>query len=1102
MKRCARILSLTWLLFSVPIQVALAETPFKFVIFGDTQNYTRASQAGAPDLFTIQTKWVKNNAVSENIVFLTHVGDVILNSSSLWPQASQAMNEIDGVVPYGVTFGNHDGGSPGAFGSSRYQGKAWYLGASSNDLAHAQKFTAEGTTYIHINLPHSPKATELTWAQGIIDAHPDKPTIITTHGYMADNGVGRDANGNTIWNTLIEPNEEVFMVFCGHDWVSRHEIATTTSGRKVLQVMVNYQEIINGGQGWFQWAEFDPDQGEIRFKTYSPFLDLYRTDVSSQFTISATFGTGTIVLNGETGYSKASWNGGGGDANWQTIANWEGQAPVAGEVLEFKGTTQKVSVNDFPAGTSFGGIVFPPGKFSAGYQFSGNAITLTGDIVNMGGYGPDIPQTGPTVNLPITLVGERQVNTGDWDMTINGVLSGSGSLTKTHGRDYIHGAYDGGVHLGDLYLTALNTYTGATRVTGGALLLVDASKSNLIPDSSGIHIYHNAVLHVKGLKDETLKLAAGQTLRGSGKVMGNTHVPSGASIAPGHAAPGTLFQLGDVTMESGSALNIRFGGSEVGDYDQLNVAGALTLGGATLNLSSHAAYTVSVGDTYMLIENDEVDAVTQQVVSGLGSHLAAGTTLPEGAIVSNDFLGSGLSAQISYVGGSGNDLVLKILPAPGPPEFTANPLVRADAVVEVPYHGTLAESALDGDGDPIVYSKVAGPEWLNVNPGGSISGTPTASDMGVNEFTVKARDSHGNSGTATLKVSVVPSKLVGVWEFENREALGTATVGSDLLLTGSIAAIGGPGGADGGAAAVGVGEFLTVLNPIGGNGTGNRTNEYTLLLDIKIPSLSPWIALFDTSGGGDADYFYSSSRGLGVSSEGYVDDHDPPNSILADTWHRMVISVDQGGRRSTYVDGVLVGNHNVGIVDADRWSLASSFTLFSDNGGGEEAVIHVSGVRLFNQALNADEVAGLGDINAADTDGDCMIDTIDTDDDNDGMEDSWENAHSLNRLADDRELDADGDGFSNWQEYVAATDPQSISSIPYVEVLPGLEVSEFRLQFPTSSSRYYAIEHSETMLADSWNLVSRIFLGSGAKELIPFSVPSARGFYRVVIFLP
>ena len=50
-------------------QFSAAATPFKFVIFGDTQNYTAAANNGAPDLFTIQTQWVKNNAVSENIAF-------------------------------------------------------------------------------------------------------------------------------------------------------------------------------------------------------------------------------------------------------------------------------------------------------------------------------------------------------------------------------------------------------------------------------------------------------------------------------------------------------------------------------------------------------------------------------------------------------------------------------------------------------------------------------------------------------------------------------------------------------------------------------------------------------------------------------------------------------------------------------------------------------------------------------------------------------------------------------------------------------------------------------------------------------------------------
>jgi len=61
-----------------------------------------------------------------------------------------------------------------------------------------------------------------------------------------------------------------------------------------------------------------------------------------------------------------------------------------------------------------------------------------------------------------------------------------------------------------------------------------------------------------------------------------------------------------------------------------------------------------------------------------------------------------------------------------------------------------------------------------------------------------------------------------------------------------------------------------------------------------------------------------------------------------------------------------------------------------------------------------------------DSDGDGIVNIIDTDDDNDGMPDIWETANSLNPLsAADAVLDADSDNLTNLQEYTAGTDPNN-----------------------------------------------------------------------------
>ncbi len=66
-----------------------------------------------------------------------------------------------------------------------------------------------------------------------------------------------------------------------------------------------------------------------------------------------------------------------------------------------------------------------------------------------------------------------------------------------------------------------------------------------------------------------------------------------------------------------------------------------------------------------------------------------------------------------------------------------------------------------------------------------------------------------------------------------------------------------------------------------------------------------------------------------------------------------------------------------------------------------------------------------------DTDGDSQADCVDTDDDGDGMSDGWEVQYGLNPLDPlDGSYDTDFDGFTNYQEYIAGTNPQDANSKP------------------------------------------------------------------------
>lgn len=64
----------------------------------------------------------------------------------------------------------------------------------------------------------------------------------------------------------------------------------------------------------------------------------------------------------------------------------------------------------------------------------------------------------------------------------------------------------------------------------------------------------------------------------------------------------------------------------------------------------------------------------------------------------------------------------------------------------------------------------------------------------------------------------------------------------------------------------------------------------------------------------------------------------------------------------------------------------------------------------------------------ADNDHDGIGNNLDADDDNDGMTDAWEAAHGLEPLIDDAELDADGDGVTNLDEFLGSTESAAASA--------------------------------------------------------------------------
>lgn len=311
-----------WALLLVLLCSGQKKTSFMMVLLPDTQNYS----AGYPEIFKSQTAWIAKNA--DDISFVLHQGDITNNNTEQqWKNAVGAFNMIDSKVPYTFVLGNHDIGDNGKanvrntdlfnrflpyekYSRMTSFGGAYESGKMDNTW-HA--FRAGRLNWLILSLEFGPRNKVLDWAASVIEAHPKHRIIINTHAYMysddtrmgkgkahkwlpKDYGLGKDTgseavnDGEQMWEKLIKKYPNIILVLSGH--VLNDGTGTLVSegvqGNKVYQMLANYQSGVEGsekgGNGFLRMIYIDTKASTISVKTYSPYLNEYKTDPSQQFT--------------------------------------------------------------------------------------------------------------------------------------------------------------------------------------------------------------------------------------------------------------------------------------------------------------------------------------------------------------------------------------------------------------------------------------------------------------------------------------------------------------------------------------------------------------------------------------------------------------------------------------------------------------------------------------------------------------------------------------------------------------------------------------------------------------------------------------------------
>lgn len=259
------------------------------------------------------------------------------------PKAIEGYQLIsDAGIPFGVAPGNHDydawwsAAVPGAdtsdpqalapdqlqvhiggldafrqaFGSDTafFRDKDWYLSGYNGGGSSAQVFSAGGYRFLHLAFEMQAGDAVLAWAQGVIDANPGLPTLISTHDYLNPRGErlpagnmnlalvdpGFNNSAEVIWDRFIRKNDQILMVLSGHQLGQATRIDDNDYGHKVYQMLADYQgrgqsaldagvqPLPNGrpvmiGDGWYREMTFHLGGGNPRvdIRTYSTHYQAY-----------------------------------------------------------------------------------------------------------------------------------------------------------------------------------------------------------------------------------------------------------------------------------------------------------------------------------------------------------------------------------------------------------------------------------------------------------------------------------------------------------------------------------------------------------------------------------------------------------------------------------------------------------------------------------------------------------------------------------------------------------------------------------------------------------------------------------------------------------
>ncbi|MFZ3376745.1 MAG: autotransporter-associated beta strand repeat-containing protein [Chthoniobacterales bacterium] len=449
----------------------------------------------------------------------------------------------------------------------------------------------------------------------------DAPIVLSAAANSTQNFT-QAIGGSLIVNGVISNTNNVTLSLAGGGIIQLGGANTYTGGTTLTAGTLNINNANALGTGTFTIASGsnaiidNTTAGAITLSTNN--TQIWNGDFTFTGTQSLNLGTGAVTLGGNRTVTVNTNNltvggviSGGGFSVTKAGA---GTLTLAGANTYSGGTT--VSAGSLQLSGS--GTL---GSTNGGLTVNGGTLNLNGTnqgVGNLTGSGGTILNNATGTNVSLT-IGNNNSTGGNYSGVIANHTSGTGTvaLTKTG--------------TGTITLSGTNTYTGATTVNAGTLLINGNNSA-----ATGAVSVNNS----------------GTTLGGTGTIGGAVTVGSGAKLlgGTGSAASGTLTLANNLTLNSGSIIELALGTS--------GAHSSLARTGGTWSFNATQAFTfINLGAQPGSYSN---------IITGLGSDPGSesGWTITNIGWIGNFTYGSG-------------DISLNVVAVPEPATYIAGVLTLA-----------------------------------------------------------------------------------------------------------------------------------------------------------------------------------------------------------------------------------------------------------------------------------------------------------------------------------------------------------------------------------------------------------------------------------------